>query len=86
MDTSVVITFIIAILIGWIAYLIHQYLTFDKSIVVEKRVEKWYWKYRGLQDTVDSLVKDIYKLFPDSTLEYDREDDSITGEIKYNVK
>lgn len=86
MDTSVVITFIIAIAIGWIVYLIYRYKTFDKSIAVEKRVEKWYWKYRNLQDNMESLIKDIHKIFPNSTIQYDKEDDSITGEIKYNVK
>lgn len=85
MENSVIICFICAVLIGWIAWLVYNYSIFNKQVAVEAKVSYWKSRMMRVQDCVNDLVDAIHKQFPKSTIQYAHNDevDTIEGEIKY---
>lgn len=85
METIVIIVFICAILIIWIAYLIYNYAIFNKQVAIEAKVDYWKARTNRIQNCVRDLIDAIHEKFPKSTIEYAHNDeiDEISGEIKY---
>lgn len=87
METSVIITFIVCCLIGWIAFLIYKYNSLAANIKDELTRFDYIKRYTSLREVVNDLINSINSKLPGSTLEYISDDkgEHIEGNLKYNI-
>lgn len=85
METSVIITFICGLIIGWIAWLIYNYNVFKLKDEADSNATYYFNRYKSVRDCLIDLINTINNKFPKSNLKYERTDngDTISGEIKY---
>lgn len=85
MDNSVIITLCCVALAAWFAWLLYNYAIFNKQIVIEAKVNYWKNRVSRVKNCLEDLVDAIHKQFPNSTIEYNHNDeiDEVSGEIKY---
>lgn len=85
MDKIVIIVFLLVALAAWIAWLVYNYSIFNKQIAVEAKVSYWKNRVTRVRNCIEDLVDAIHKQFPNSTIQYNHNDevDEVEGEIKY---
>lgn len=85
MDKTVIIVFLCVCLASWIAWLIYNFAIYNKQVAVEAKVKYWKGRVSRVQDCITDLIDAIHKQFPNSTIQYNHNDevDEIEGEIKH---